>query len=168
MNKLRVVFIGLAMAGFQFAFAGNPGNKALPQRIATAFSAKYPHAMIKSWTFRQNNYSIGFVSDKRKCTAVFSTDGAWMWTKVKLPWMKDLPLAVRESLAKSSYRAYYIDKISEVKNAGGNITYVVRVDGSSGDWDVLDHLDKDFAIYYTPNGTLIQTTRLTGKDVAKQ
>lgn len=153
---------------FQFALAGNPGNKALPQRIATAFSAKYPHAKVKSLMLRQNNYVVDFANDKRKCTAVFSTDGAWMRTKVKIPWIKDLPLAVRESLAKSSYRADYIDKISEVQDAGGNIIYVVRVDGSSGDWNVLDHLDKDYAIYYAPNGTLIQTTRLTGKDVAKQ
>jgi len=153
---LRTILTTVAITGI-FSFTRphqGTSNKELPASIASSFSAKYANARIKKWEQRDSEYLVNFTNGKKKCLAFYTSSGQWIKTEIALPWSKDLPLSVRESLQAHGYGSCYIDGIKEVVSAGQPV-YVLHVDdGPLLDADHYDAFKKNYRLSFAQNGVL--------------
>jgi hypothetical protein len=157
MKKIFFTIAGLVTILYgEVAAAADPGGgRQLPNKIAVSFDSRYPQAHRKGWEMQQDLCKIDFVNDRRKSSAWYTADGQWVRTEVKIPWMKDLPQQVRNSVDRSPYTSWYVDNIRE-EISGKGILYVLHVDdGNSLDSDHYDAFRKDRILSYTADGTLM-------------
>ncbi|HUB60412.1 MAG TPA: hypothetical protein VL978_06915 [Puia sp.] len=149
----------MAVFAFQYAATAAPiGPGYLPARITSAFSSRYPTAEMNNWARRTNDYVINFITNKeRSADAYYFLDGTWLRTDTRLSRISDLPEAVRDGLARSSYGKYFIDKMEKVQLPFHRTLYIVGVDyGGYIDWDLFDthSFSNKYVLYFTPDGRL--------------
>jgi len=155
----KIISIAVVIVGVFCSFTAIPkfyGKRILPKNIAPSFSAQYPDAKIKNWVEKGDEFIVNFVDGKQKCEAYYSPDGRWIQSRIKMAWTKDLPMAVRQSLDKNGYGAWYVDEIREVRSPG-KVAYRVHVDnGTLLDADHYDVFKTDYVLNFAPDGTLIK------------
>lgn len=129
-------------------------NRELPKTIAPAFLAKYPGVRVKKCALQHEQYIVDFINDKRKCEAVYSPDGRWVRTEIKIPWIKDLPSTVRNGIGQSQYLDWYVDGIREIQSDRGTV-YVIHVDDANTlDANHYDAFRMDCLLSFSPSGIL--------------
>ena len=129
------------------------GGRELPASVRAAFFAKYPSARLKKWEVEDDQYVVNFVSNKDKLTALYSMKGNWIMTEKKVPWMKDLPPAVRTAFNKSLYADWKVESIQECQGRDGDRLYKIQVDnGDMLDSDHYDAFKTTRVLTYTPDG----------------
>ncbi|MBS1605752.1 MAG: PepSY-like domain-containing protein [Bacteroidetes bacterium] len=132
------------------------GGRELPGSIKTAFFAKYPGARLKKWDVENDRYVVNFVSNKDKLTAVYSMKGSWLMTEKKVPWMKDLPPAVRTAFNKGLYADWKVESIRECQGRDGDRLYKLQVDnGDMLDSDHYDAFKTTKVLTYTSDGRVL-------------
>lgn len=132
------------------------GGRELPSSIRSALLTKYPGARLKKWDIEGDQYVVNFVSNKDRLTALYSMKGNWIMTEKKVPWIKDLPPAVRTAFNKSLYADWKVESIQECQGREGDRLYKIQVDnGNMLDSDHYDAFKTTETLTYTADGRVL-------------
>jgi hypothetical protein len=155
--KTPIVMLSAMLLLANSNFAKTTARKNVPEKVKEAFTAKYQGVNVKKWKTVNGSEEAKFVSGKRKNTAIFLDNGTWVKTETKIPWSKDLPIAVQNAWNNNEYRSWYPDEIKKVEAPDNNVYYTIQVskdygpEGSiRGDWEEV------YILYFDTNGALLR------------
>jgi hypothetical protein len=162
-SKIFLITVIMLMVVFSInTIAQTSSEKAIPQNVISAFSAKYPGAIVKSWKAEHDQYIAKAIINNQKCFVKFDQDGGWINTMSKIKWTWNLPKDVLASYKKTKYRAWHIDYLTKVESPSGDL-YQVIVDDSNLQPDA-DHallFASDKLLEFNPDGILTQAFDVT-------
>ena len=76
--KIKIVTLLLMMGAMTtITFAQ---NITIPQKVQTAFSAKFPQVQLKNWKMENGQYVASFVMNNADCQAAYDQTGNWIST----------------------------------------------------------------------------------------
>ncbi len=102
-----------------FTACGQAG-KAVPEKVKTAFSEKFPDATKVKWDKEnETEWEAEFKMNSKEYSANFNADGTWVETEYELK-LKDLPLAVTSKL-KSDFADYKVDEAEVTETVEGTV-----------------------------------------------
>lgn len=134
MKKLLIGFTGILLTSFS-AMAQN-APRGVPAVVLNAFQQQFPKARQAEWERRKDGtfeveFNIGLVGRDQK--AFISPDGKVMKHEEELA-SSSLPDVIKKQI-KTEFSGYRIDEVKKISQAG-KITYVVDLEGRSGDLKV--------------------------------
>jgi len=91
-------------------------NIVIPEKVQTAFSAKFPQGQLKNWTIENGQFVVSFVMDNRDCEAAYTKDGSWLSTLIIYNHIfKHLTPVMRDELRNSVYAGYHLDQAKSMQ-----------------------------------------------------
>ena len=156
--KAVIILIGL---GFTINAHAAKSDANVPDKVTTAFIAKYPQAELKDWKITKTGYKAEFKLNHQKYIAVYASDGTWLKSETKLNRTGNLPVIVKTALKKGKYASYYVDGIKEVKTSG-ETQYVLTIDNHGGLTMATEGYGswEDYRITFDTNGALTNVKEL--------
>ena len=130
-------------------------NGNMPQKVATAFSSKYPDASVHKWTVQKGDYLVKFRYDNRLYRASFDVNGSWEQTERKINLTRNLPAPVRKGFMNSGYQACNIDGIKEIITPSGHFFEVWVDDGNYYDDNHHDNFMQDYLLRFSADGNMM-------------
>ena len=132
----------------------------VPDNVLKSFSKQYPQGSVRAWVVKNDTCIAEFKTYKSKNVAYYLPDGQWIKTETKIPWTKDLPMAVNMSWKYSDLASWYVATIKEVKYPDKDL-YVMEVQQDCGPEGSIpgDCLDV-YKLYYESDGSLIKKVHM--------
>ena len=132
----------------------------VPDNVLKSFSQQYPQGSVRGWVVKNDTCIAEFRMYKSKNMAYYLPDGQWIKTETKIPWTKDLPMAVNMSWKNSDLASWYVATIKEVKYPDKDL-YVMEVQQDCGPEGSIpgDCLDV-YKLYYESDGSLIKKVHM--------
>ena len=91
-------------------------NVTVPQKVQSAFSAKFPLAQLKNWNKENGQYVAYFTSNYLECEAAYDSAGNWLSTlTIYRHIFKHLTPVMRDELRNSTYANYHLDQVRSLQ-----------------------------------------------------
>jgi hypothetical protein len=129
----------------------------VPDNVQHAFSKQYPNGEKARWMMNHDTSVAEFKMDGSKNMVYYLPDGQWIKTETKIPWTKDLPMAVNDAWKYSDFASWYVSAIKEVTYPDSRNVYVMKVERDCGpEGSVPGDCDDIYKLYYRPDGSLVK------------
>lgn len=133
-------------------------NVTVPQKVQTAFSAKFPQAQLKSWNIENGQYVANFTSDNRESEATYDPAGNWVSTlTIYRHLFKHLTPVMRDELRNSVYSSYHLDQVKSLQMPNMDML-LLNLDNDNGNISAYENtgfVDMS-AVYFSHAGKLIK------------
>ena len=111
MKTLTIKFVVLILMMGVMSTIAFAQNVAVPQKVQSAFLAKFPRVQLKNWNMENGQYVAYFTSDNLECEAVYDPAGNWVSTlTIYRHIFKHLTPIMRDELRNSVYASYHLDQ----------------------------------------------------------
>ncbi|MCX6230327.1 MAG: PepSY-like domain-containing protein [Bacteroidetes bacterium] len=117
------------------AFSQESATTKVPATVEKAFKAKFPAIPKVKWEKEANTYEAEFMQNNVETSAVFSQDGKWVETEVKIDF-NALPVAVQQEITNrfSDYKKNEFNKITHVSKG---VYYEVEIEQGKDKYDIM-------------------------------
>lgn len=141
MKKNRFFWI---LAAFLFGAAPSYGQQNIPAGVLKHFNSAYPAAQVKDWDKeRDGTYEAEFTLNGVEWEAYYDANGNWTRTERDVR-RSDVPQAVWNALAKSSYAGWKVDDIEEHQTPRQKSVFEIEVKKGG----------QKAYLYFLPNGKM--------------
>ena len=113
--------------------------------LQATFDSRYPNASRVEWERNGGFYEAEFVGNGYENKAWFTPDGTWVMTEYDLPF-NQLPQAVLEAFAASTYASWRVDDVDMIEKSGMEMIYVIEVESG----------EQEYELTYLEDGTLLR------------
>ena len=114
----------------------------IPQAVVLSLNTKYPGAIVKKWTMKNNAYTAKAMINGHKYYASFDGQGNWISTASNTNFVYKMPKVINSAYLKTPYNNWTVYFAKEVEKPSGKY-YQVLVD------DVNLHTGINHQMVYT-------------------
>lgn len=112
----------MLMAGLIFISSVSAQIRKIPAAATSAFTTKFPDAKNVSWTDKITAFEADFDMDTHHYQSSFNSKGEWKKTEKTIT-EDEVPIMVKDGLAKSKYTEWKITSWKEVTYKDGKLEY---------------------------------------------
>ena len=159
MNTLKIKIIALILMMGVMSARAFAQNVTVPQKVQTAFSAKFPQVQLKNWKMENGQYVASFISDNRECEAAYDPAGNWVSTlTIYRHIFKHLTPVMRDELRNSVYASYHLDQVKSLQMPNMDML-LLTLDNDNGNMSAYENAGfVDMAtVYFDHSGRLIKS-----------
>ena len=119
----------------------------VPSAVVNSFEAKFPNASRAEWEKKGGYIVADFWQDGMDTHVWYSSNGDWQMTEYDLGLnLSALPQAVQDAFQSGQYNTWRVDDIDKYERPK-DVFYLVEIEIKG---------EKDRALYYAPEGTLLK------------
>ena len=139
MKALNIKFIALVLMMGVMSTIAFSQNVTVPQKVQTAFSAKFPQVELKSWNAENGQYVASFISDNRECEATYDRAGNWVSTlTIYRHIFKHLTPVMRDELRNSTYASYHVEQVKSLQMPNMDLL-LLTLDNDNGNMSAYEN-----------------------------
>lgn len=132
--KNLLLFIVFSVVVTMQSYAQKSDNKHVPEKVLTAFNAKFPDAKKVGWEMENDSeWEAEFKWSGKEYSANFSTDGEWMETEYEIK-KTDIPQNVL-TILDQHFPKYKIED-PEIKETPSGTSYEMEIEAGNEEYEV--------------------------------
>jgi hypothetical protein len=124
--KSRILIFTLFIAIHGFAQKVNHSN--IPELVKITLVNSYPNATAVQWEKEENNFEVGFESEKKKYSILFDLNGEIRETEIEIS-IDALPIKARDYI-NQHYKNHRIKETCQIVDANGKLIYEAEIRGT--------------------------------------
>lgn len=133
-------------------FPVSAGNS--PEKVQQNFKKMYPEVTGVGW-LRKSDYHIAeFTCDNHEKCVWFSDDGQWIMTETDVESLEEVPDAVAKAFSERETPPFEVNDIRIITFPKMPTVIIIEIEEYNS--------DKEYQLFYAPDGTLLQTYDVTG------
>lgn len=123
----------------------------VPTSVKESFMNKYPDTEVKRWKHKRNDYIAKFFINRKKHEALFSSEGNWKQTEIRLKW-EELPSAVRKTYWETDFMWLSRNSVKIIEAPGKEELYLIEGDNMNVESDPICN----YKLWFSEDGTIVK------------